>query len=165
MVPWVKCKQRTSPACGFPRFGRLANLLLQFKPRFHSSALDQKHNQKHASSSPFYALHPLQTSPKTARTFAFTFYSRSAMFFSSVSQASRRVVLRGAVRRAHQHAAPITPTHHPKVTQLLIDGKVGGQIEGSGRVGGFSGVGGWRSLLCLVACSERGVRVCFSFES
>jgi hypothetical protein len=53
----------------------------------------------------------------------------SAMFASSLAKASRRGVVAprragGARRGVFQHAAPITPTHHPKVTQLLIDGKV-----------------------------------------
>jgi len=51
------------------------------------------------------------------------------MFSVSITKASARRVLSlahrvGAQRGVFQHAAPITPTHLPKVTQLLIDGKV-----------------------------------------
>jgi hypothetical protein len=49
------------------------------------------------------------------------------MFSASITKARRVLNLApraGAQRGVFQHAAPITPTHLPKVTQLLIDGKV-----------------------------------------
>lgn len=57
------------------------------------------------------------------------------MFSVSITKASARRVLSlahrvGAQRGVFQHAAPITPTHLPKVTQLLIDGKFVDAVSG-----------------------------------